>query len=288
MKYVIGTRGSKLALAQANWVRNRLSEAYREDSFELLTIKTKGDLILDRPLRQIGDKGAFVREIEEKLLSGEIHIAVHSMKDMPSEPAEGLMFARAWMREDPRDVLILREKKSPEELPEGAVIGTGSKRREMQLKKLWPHVRITGIRGNVETRIQKMRQEPFDGIVLAAAGLHRLGMEENITRYLEPEEMIPAPAQGVLAIEVKTGQEELLKMINALSDEETEHAVLAERGFLKEIGGSCQAPVGAFCRREENNRYRLDVMFGKEDGTKTAFATVRGEDVNRLSVSAAA
>lgn len=288
MNYVIGTRGSKLALAQADYVRGRLAEAYPEDSFELRVIKTKGDLILDKPLHEIGDKGLFVKEIEEKLLSGEIHMAVHSMKDMPSDPAEGLMFARAWKREDPRDVLILREKKSLMELPYQAVIGTGSRRRELQLKKLRPDLQITGIRGNVETRLRKMQEEQLDGIVLAAAGLCRLGMEEWITRRFEAEEMIPAPAQGVLAIELKTGEEKLLEMIDAFCDEETEKAAAAERGFLKEIGGSCHLPVGAFCRREEKNQYRLDVMFGNEAGTKAAYASVCGEDAGELARCAAA
>ena len=136
MDYVIGTRGSKLALAQAGFVRDRLSKAYQEDTFTLRVIQTKGDFILDKPIYEIGDKGVFVREIEEKLLSGEIHIAVHSMKDMPADPAEGLTFAKAWKREDPRDALILREKNSLEELPYGAVIGTGSKRRELDRKSV--------------------------------------------------------------------------------------------------------------------------------------------------------
>ena len=177
MEYKIGTRGSRLALAQAMGVRNRLAEAYPKDRFEIQVIKTKGDLVLDKPLHEIGDKGVFVKEIEEKLLSGEIQIGVHSMKDMPAFPAPGLLFAKPWKREDPRDVLILRQAKSLDTLKEGAVIGTGSKRRELQLKRIRPDLKVAGIRGNVDTRLRKMEQEGLDGILLAAAGLHRLGME---------------------------------------------------------------------------------------------------------------
>ena len=197
MNYRIGTRGSKLALAQAEYVRDRLAEAYREDTFEIRVIKTKGDRVLDKPLHEIGDKGLFVREIEEQLLDGEVDLGVHSMKDMPSYPADGLKFTKAWKREDARDVLILRRAKTLEELPFGAVIGTGSRRREFQLKKLRPDINVINIRGNVDTRLRKMEEEKLDGIVLAAAGLHRLGMQEKITCYLETEQMIPAPAQGI-------------------------------------------------------------------------------------------
>ena len=245
MRYVIGTRGSKLALAQAEYVCSRLAEVYREDSFEIRVVKTKGDLVLDKPLHEIGDKGLFVKEIEEKLFDGEVDIAVHSMKDMPSFPADGLMFAKPWKREDPRDVLILREVGTIEELPYGAVIGTGSRRREFQLKRLRPDLNVVNIRGNVDTRLRKMEEEKLDGIVLAAAGLHRLGMQDRITRYLEVEEMIPAPAQGILALEVRKGEDKLLTMLNALSDRETEDAAEVERGFLQNIGGDCHVPVGA-------------------------------------------
>ena len=156
MRYIIGTRGSKLALTQAEYVRMCLLEKFPEHTFELKIIKTKGDVILDKPLNKIGDKGVFVREIEEQLLSGEIQIGVHSMKDMPSMPAKGLMFTKAWKREDNRDVLILREAGSVEKLPQGAVIGTGSARRALQLRQLRADIKVVGIRGNVDTRIRKM------------------------------------------------------------------------------------------------------------------------------------
>lgn len=288
MKYVIGTRGSGLALAQAKTVYRRLAEAYPKDSFEIQVIKTKGDLVLDKPLHEIGDKGVFVKEIEEQLLAGKIHIGVHSMKDMPAEPACGLTFAKAWRREDPRDVLILRKEHSLSRLAPGAVIGTGSKRREFQLKKLRPDLRVTGIRGNVETRLRKMEEEKLDGIVLAAAGLIRLGMENRITQYLEIDQMIPAPAQGILALEISEKDKKLSEMLNAFSDEDTELAAEAERGFLKEIGGSCHVPVGAVFCKDRQGVLWLRAMYGDETGERQAYVNVSGSSQEELVKKAAA
>lgn len=288
MKYKIATRGSKLALVQANYVRDRLLQTYPKDEFEILVVKTKGDLILDQPLNQIGEKGVFVKEIEEMILSGEADIGVHSMKDMPSLPADGLIFTEVWKREDFRDVLVLREKGSLWELPEGAVIGTGSKRREFQLKRLRPDLKVVGIRGNVDTRLRKMEEEKLDGLLLAAAALHRLGMQDRITQYLEVEEMISAPAQGVLALEIRKGEERLLDMLNRLGDQETGRAVEAERRFLQEIGGDCHVPVGAVCRKKADGNDQLSVMFGNETGSRQAYAVVSGTDTGRLVQEAAA
>ncbi len=288
MHYVIGTRGSKLAVAQAETVRTKLAETYPKDTFELRIISTKGDLMSDRPLHEIGGSGVFVREIEQQILSGEIQLGVHSMKDMPADPANGLTFAKAWKREDPRDVLILREKRSLWELPQGAVIGTGSKRRMLQLKKLRPDLIVTGIRGNVETRLLKMDQERLDGIVLAAAGMHRLGMQNRITQYLEADEMVPAPAQGILALEILEKEERLLSMLNALSDPDTVLAAEAERSFLREMGAGCHVPVGAVFRQDTSGNGRLLAMFG--DGTKErqAYVSVSGTDPKEMAKQAAA
>lgn len=288
MKYRIGTRGSKLALAQAEFVCETLREAYPEHEFEIRIIKTKGDVILDKPLHELGSKGVFVKEIEHDILEHKVDIGVHSMKDMPSFPACGLIFTKPWKREDPRDVLILREKRSLKELREGAVIATGSRRREFQLKRLRPDLKVTGIRGNVDSRLKKMEELKLDGIVLAAAGLKRLGMEHKITRYLEGDEMIPAPAQGVLALEIREGDTELLDMLNRLCDEETVGTTAAERGFLKEIGGDCHVPVGAFCQKEADGTFCLRVMFGDETGSRQAYAIVRGQDPKALAKEAAA
>ena len=279
MKYRIGTRGSKLALKQTNDVIARLEEAYPEDEFEVVVITTTGDKEQKKSLDQIGSKGVFVQEIEEELLNGTIHAAVHSMKDMPAEAEEGLVFTKAWKREDERDVLVLREAASLDELPERAVIGTGSKRRAFQLLKVRPDIKIVGIRGNIDTRLKKLHtmQEDgtyMDGIILAAAGLKRLGMDDIITQYLSVDDMIPAPAQGTLAIEIKGDNYELLEKFNRLSDEETELTVQAERGFLKAIGGDCHLPVAAFCDRPSDKELRLRALFGDEEGTKLARAEV--------------
>ena len=284
MHYKIGTRGSKLALVQAEFVRDRLQEHYPQDCFELKIIKTKGDKIQNKALSAIGDKGLFVKEIEQELLSGEIHLAVHSMKDMPGELPDGLCFAKAWKREDPRDVLISREAVSVDDLPKGAVIGTGSKRRKYQLLKIRPDLNIVGIRGNVDTRIRKMQEEEMDGIVLAAAGINRLGREQEITCYLEPDQMIPAPTQGTLALEVKADNIQLIRKLNRLSDQETDICVKAERQFLKQIGGSCHLPVGAYCKIQDE-KLILRAMFGTEDGKKLVYTKVESAVLNKIEDS---
>lgn len=267
MNVIIGTRGSKLALAQAEYVKNRLQDRYPQNSYELKIISTKGDREQKKALDQIGEKGVFVREIEQELLEETIHLAVHSMKDMPSRQPAGLVFARAWKREDPRDVLVLRNAGSFEELPQNAVIGTGSRRRAFQLLQLRPDLRIVGIRGNVDTRIKKMQEEKLDGIVLAAAGLHRLGKTDLITQYLEPEQMIPAATQGTLAIELRADQKELLEQVNALSDAAAYEITCAERLFLEGTGGDCHMPVGAYAVKLPDGRLQLYGMVGKEDGS---------------------
>lgn len=287
MKYIIGTRGSKLALKQAEYVKRRLEEAYTKDKFEIQIVRTKGDLIQDKPLDQIGDKGLFVSAIEEKILSGEIHLGVHSMKDMPAIPAKGLCFTKIWEREDPRDVLILREEKALEDLPQGAVIGTGSKRRAFQLLKIREDLKIVDIRGNVDTRLRKMQEQKLDGIVLAAAGLKRLGMETVITQYLEPEQMISAPAQGALAPEVREDMAVLREMLDALGDERADRMVKAERAFLKAMNADCHVPVGAICREKEGGRLYLQTVFGDANGERLVFAEAEtnGENDDPLQLA---
>lgn len=275
MKYKIGTRGSKLALKQTNDVINRLKQAYPEDEFEAVVITTIGDIEQKKSLEQIGGKGVFVQEIEEELRNGTIHAAVHSMKDMPAEAEEGLTFTKAWKRQDARDVFVFREAKSLEELPKGAVIGTGSKRRAYQLLKIRPDLKIVGIRGNIDTRLKKLHSAQsdgtyMDGIILAAAGLKRLNMDEIISQFIPVDDMIPAPAQGTLAIEVKADNTELLEKFNRLADEETELSVKAERGFLKAIGGDCHLPVAAYCDRISEHEIKLRALFGNDEGTKLA------------------
>lgn len=268
----LGTRGSKLALAQTRLVMEQLKKAYPEYTYEIVVIKTKGDKILDKPLDRIGDKGLFVKEIEEKLLQGQIDLGVHSMKDMPTDLAEGLTFAKTWKREDPRDVLILREAKSLKELPKNAVIATGSKRRIAQLRQMREDLIFVGIRGNIDTRLRKMEEEKLDGIVLAAAGLHRLGLKERITEYLDPEQMIPAAAQGALALELRADNIEWKAMVDRLSDPDDHACILTEREFLQAVGGNCQIPVGALCIK---NGMLYDFMAAIGENEEESLARIR-------------
>lgn len=281
MKIKIGTRGSKLALAQSNYVLEKLKDRFPENDYELVVIKTTGDLDQNRPLDALGSKGIFTDEIEKALLSGKIQLAVHSMKDMPDTLKDGLIFADPWDREDARDVLILNDAKSLDELPSGANVATGSKRRSYQLLALRPDINIFPIRGNIDTRIRKLRERlpdgtKLDGIVLAAAGLKRLGLESEISQYVSIQDMIPAPAQGTLAIELKADNEELLKMVNSFSDEVIRNITYLERGFLKKIGGDCHLPIGAYACVTDTG-YELRALFGTEDGSKIATTLVSGE-----------
>lgn len=280
MKIRVGTRGSNLALIQTNWAIDRLKEKFPDVEFEVKIIKTKGDKILHLSLDKIGDKGLFVKEIESQLLEGEIDLAVHSMKDMPAEVVEGLKFAAVPKREDPRDVIILREGlNSFDELPIGANIGTGSKRRKYQLLRKRPDLNIVPIRGNIETRISKIESENLDGIVLAASGVIRADLEEKITEFLPVDLMIPAPAQGALALEIRENDEELEKMIDAIKDEISQIQTDAERSYLAGIDGSCHIPMGAYCE-VDGEKLTLTGIFGDEDGEKITVASLEGNRNN--------
>lgn len=280
MKIRVGTRGSNLALIQTNWAIDRLKEKFPEVEFEVKIIKTKGDKILHLSLDKIGDKGLFVKEIESQLLEGEIDLAVHSMKDMPAEVVEGLKFAAVPKREDPRDVIILREGlNSFDELPIGANIGTGSKRRKYQLLRKRPDLNIVPIRGNIETRISKIESENLDGIVLAASGVIRADLEEKITEFLPVDLMIPAPAQGALALEIRENDEELEKMIDAIKDEISQIQTDAERSYLAGIDGSCHIPMGAYCE-VDGEKLILTGIFGDEDGEKITITSLEGDRDN--------
>lgn len=242
MKIRLGTRGSKLALAQSMQVKEVLENAYPDLDVELCIIKTTGDRRQDVALHELNDKGVFVKEIEEALLARTIDLAVHSMKDMPSMIDERLCFTKTMLREDARDVLVLKDAASLASLPAHARIATGSARRAIQLKALRNDIEICGIRGNVETRLRKMEEEGFDGIVLAAAGLHRLQLQDRISEYLEESSMIPACGQGALAIEVRKEDTMLLTRINALCDECVEEEVRLERKVLTAIQAGCHTP----------------------------------------------
>ena len=284
MKIVVGTRGSNLALVQTNWVVDQLKKANPDVEFEVKIIKTKGDLIKDLPLDKIGDKGLFVKEIEKSLLNKEIDMAVHSMKDMPSYLPKGLKFASSPKREDPRDVLIFKEGyKSIEDLPKGAKIGTGSKRRKYQLLKHRPDLEIVPIRGNIETRIKKIETENLDGVVLAASGLKRAGLEGKIDYYIPTDIMLPAPAQGILALEIRENDEETENIINSIKDDTTKVQIDAERGFLIGVNGSCHIPMGAYCDID-GDKIKLTGLYGDGDGKKIIIQSQEGtiEDAPKI------
>lgn len=237
----IGSRGSKLALWQAEWVKGRLEKQGR--SVEIVKIKTTGDKILDVPLAKVGGKGLFVKEIEEALLRGEIDLAVHSMKDVPGELPEPLHLAAIPKREDPRDALIGRTAKRLSDLPAGATIGTSSLRRQAQLWAHRPDFNFVTLRGNLDTRLRKLAEGEFDAIILAAAGLHRLGWGDRITEYLSPEVSLPAIGQGALGIECRRNDADMNRLLAALNDPETACAVTAERALLIRLQGGCQVPI---------------------------------------------
>lgn len=280
MKVIVGSRGSKLALTQTNWVISKLKEKNPNVEFEVKIIKTKGDKIQNIALDKIGDKGLFVKEIEEQLLGGDIDMAIHSMKDMPSKLPEGLKFSYIPKREDYRDVLILKEGyNSIDDLPEGAVIGTGSKRRKYQLLKYRPDLNIVPIRGNVDTRIRKIQEENLHGVVLAAAGIKRLNLHQILgdrVFYLSADIIIPAPAQGILAIEVRKDREGIEDIIKCIEHKETRIHADAERAFLDGINGSCHIPVGALCT-VKGSEIVLEGLLGKEDGSIMIKKTITGK-----------
>ena len=270
-RYRIGTRGSRLAMIQTESVKARLEQAYPGDAFEIVVIKTKGDVVTDRPIAAIGDSSLFTREIENALLDGRIDLAVHSMKDLAAECPPGLTLAKAWTREDPRDVLVARNGvRSLADLPSGATVATGSVRRTALLRRMRPDLNVVDLRGNVDTRLRKLyapqADEPrLDAIILAAAGLRRLGRAEVITEYLDPERMIPAANQGQLAIELRTQDAELKAKLDALGDETAELVARTERSFLRELSADCHLPVGAHARRLPDGSIVLRCMLAQSD-----------------------
>lgn len=237
---VVGSRGSQLALTQTGLLIDELRKAYPEKEFKIEIIKTKGDA------GQIHEVGAFIKELEFALLEKKIDMAIHSMKDIPTEEVDGLTFAAMSKREDVRDILISRNGKILKELTQGAIIGTGSPRRELQLKSIRPDLQIKHIQGNVNTRIQKMRDGEYDAIVLAAAGLIRLNMQDEITEYLDLEEMIPAVGQGVLTVQTRADDNELIAIAQKVNNPDSQIAVYIERHILKGLGGGCRSPLAAY------------------------------------------
>lgn len=270
---VVGSRGSKLAVTQTNWLLDVLRKAHPDITFELKIIKTKGDKNQTQALDKIGDKGLFTAELEAELLSGKIQMAVHSMKDMPSSLPEGLTLTVPPKREDPADVLVTpHDIKSLLELPQNATVGSGSKRRVFQLNRIRPDITCVGIRGNVDTRLRKMREQKLDGVILAAAGMKRLGVYDSDAYHvvpLNPSEFICAPAQGILAVEVRDDNAFIKEMMADIHDEKSRIQMDAERGFLTALNGDCHLPIGAYCAVGVDD-ICLYGVYGDEDGKTLA------------------
>jgi hydroxymethylbilane synthase len=245
----IGTRGSALALVQARWVAAAL-EKIHGPSFktELVVIKTTGDDLADKPLTEIGGKGVFVKEIEKAIVSGAVNVAVHSLKDVPSSLPDGLVISAVPLREDPSDCVISRFGEQLQELPRGAVVGTSSLRRQAQIKAANVRVRVVPVRGNLDTRLRKLQGGDFDAIVVALAGVKRLGRESDVSQVLAPEVMLPCPGQGCLALEIREEDAAARERLAPLNHRESHLCALAERSMLAAIGGDCRAPVGGLAR----------------------------------------
>lgn len=243
----IGSRKSQLALVQTHWVRDQLQAHYPDCHFDISTMNTQGDKILDVALAKIGDKGLFTKELEDGMLNGDIDFAVHSLKDLPTRLPAGLMLGCVTERENPADALVVHEKhqdKQIDTLPEGAIIGTSSLRRLAQLRHHFPHLQFKDIRGNLNTRLQKLDDGGYDAIILAVAGLERLGMSDRIHQVLPAEVSLHAVGQGALGIECRTDDEEILSLLSVLEHKPTAVRCYAERAFLRELEGGCQVPIG--------------------------------------------
>ena len=266
---IIGTRQSKLALWQANYIAGELSRHYPDCAVELVKIVTSGDRILDVPLAKIGGKGLFTKEIEQAMLDKKIDLAVHSLKDMPTELPEGLTLAAITERAHAGDAFVSNKYASLAALPAGAVVGTSSLRRRAQLLRVRPDLTIVDLRGNLDTRLAKLDRGEVDAIVLAVAGLVRLGWSERVTEILSPEACLPAVGQGALAIEARADDAETLAMLSVLNDEQTRTAVTAERAFLGVMGGGCQVPVGVHAVMTDDETVKLKAIIASLDGKTT-------------------
>lgn len=265
-KIVIGTRSSKLALWQAEYVADCLRKQYQGLEVELMHIMTKGDKILDVPLAKIGGKGLFTKELEVAMIEKRIDLAVHSLKDMPTVLPEGLSLTTITKRLDCGDALVSPQYKTLDKLPQGAKVGTSSLRRRAQLLKVRPDLDIHSLRGNVNTRLRKLEDENFDAIVLAVAGLTRLGFSERITQVIPRSICLPAVGQGALAIETRDDDDEIKQMLAFLHDDKTADATTAERSFLARVEGGCQVPVGVYAEVNKENLLKVEAVIGSIDG----------------------
>jgi len=279
-KITVGTRGSDLALWQANFIKKLLEKKNRNLKAEIKVIKTKGDKILDVALSKIGDRSLFTKELEVELLANRIDLAVHSLKDLQTEIPKGLILAAITKRHDVEDVLIARKKGTTiETLKEYAIVATGSLRRKCQLLHIRPDIKVVNLRGNVPSRIEKFLKSDWDAIILARAGVERLKLEKYISSYISTDLMLPAVGQGALGIEINSANKRVYEIIRVINDETTFSAVRAERALLKELEGGCQVPIGALAKVKTSGLY-LDAMVGALDGSITYRKEVRGSKLN--------
>lgn len=280
-RLIIGTRDSKLALVQSYWVRDSLLKEYPDLQIEIIEIKTQGDKILDTALSKIGDKGLFTKELENELLAGTIDLAVHSMKDLPTKLPEGLELTAISAREDVRDVVCIAKHaldRGLNDISKVKRVASSSLRRVAQLKHLYPNIEFVDMRGNLQTRFNKLDdpQNNIDALILAAAGIKRLGLEARINSYLDPDEILPAVGQGALGIEIKTDRAELKDFLRkALNSELDEKIILAERAFLRELEGGCQVPIGIYSELEDEDLI-LNGMVASLDGQEIVNGSIGG------------
>ena len=282
-KIIVGSRRSKLAITQTNWVIEQLKKLDGSFEFEVKEIVTKGDRIVDVTLSKVGGKGLFVKEIEQAMLDCEIDMAVHSMKDMPAALPEGLVIGCIPEREDHRDALISKNHVKLNDLKSGAIVGTSSLRRGAQLLAMRPDLEIKWIRGNIDTRLEKLEKEDYDAIILAAAGLSRMGWAQDIvTEYLEPEICLPAVGQGALSIECRGNDHQLLELLQKFSDSETSQTVRAERSFLNKMEGGCQIPIAGYAHLNEKSEIVLNGLVASPDGKMIYKTQMSGNDPEKL------
>ena len=272
-RVVIATRESRLAMWQAEHVCARLQHLHPDIAFVIDGMTTQGDQILDRTLAKAGGKGLFVKELESALLEGRADIAVHSLKDVPMSLAPGLALGAILPREDASDAFVSNAYASPDALPEGAVVATASLRREAQLRAMYPHLRVVPVRGNVGTRLDKLDRGDFDAMLLASAGLIRLGLAARIRVRMDLARSVPSPGQGALAIEIEDGRDDLRTLLAPLHDPATAFAVMAERAVSRTLGGNCTMPLGAHATWSDGGRLTLSAVLGKPDGTLLVSAT---------------
>ena len=279
----VGSRGSALALRQTEEALGELRPLYPDLDFQVVTVRTQGDDNPDAPIASLG-LGIFVKEIERLLLDGQLDMAVHSLKDLPTVLPEGLALGALLRRADPRDVLVNRWNCPLSQLPQGARIGTSSPRRQALLKSLCPQTTVLPIRGNVDTRVRKTQGEEYDGAVLAAAGLIRLGLTEHVAEYLSPQRFVPPPGQGVLAVEIRADDDRMQGMVRSVEDTPTRLAATAERAFLEKLGGGCQMAVGAYARAEGEILF-MTIFLSSPDGQKAFRAKIDGLTMDPLQLA---